>query len=115
MGGLLVRPRTVLGQRIEISLYCGLISYVATSFESEQQRLGLMSDRGPGQPEAGDYLTLNYLVARCKDGQWLQLTNDTARLFPMFIAAIGLGPIFQVERFRSAPFSFAEDRHREEL
>ena len=38
-------------------------------------------------PGAGDYLTLNYLVARCKDGQWLQLTNDTARLFPMFIAA----------------------------
>ena len=38
---------------------------------------------------AGPFLP--YLVCRCKDGQWMQITNNTARLFRHWMEVIGLG------------------------
>jgi crotonobetainyl-CoA:carnitine CoA-transferase CaiB-like acyl-CoA transferase len=114
--GLRVRTRIGRGQRVETSLYRGVTCYEAGSFEADQKRLGLIPNEGrsPTGPRAG-HLFLNYLVARSKDGQWLQLTNNTARLFPMFIEAIGLGDLYQDPRFKGMPFAFPDEANRGEL
>ena len=115
MGSLRVRHRTGKGQRIQTSLYQGMTCYEAGSYEADQKRLGMVASDGEAPRGAGLHLLLNYMVARCKDGQWMQLTNNTARLFPMWMEAIGLGGIFQDDKFKGAPFSFQDESHRVEL
>ena len=115
MGGLRVRHRTGKGQRIQTSLYQGMTCYEAGSYEADQKRLGMVPSDGQAPSYPGLHLLLNYMVARCKDGQWMQLTNNTSRLFPKWIEAIGLGGIFQDDKFKGAPFSFQDDSHRVEL
>ncbi|MBW2269441.1 MAG: CoA transferase [Deltaproteobacteria bacterium] len=116
MGGLRARDELGRGQRIETTLYQGLTAYESPSFEVDQMQLGLLPEDGRrAGGGVGVHLALTYLVSRCKDGQWIQATNNTARLFPAWMRAIGLGHIYEDERFERAPFAFQDDADRMEL
>ena len=112
VGALRVRRATGKGQRVETSLYQGMTCYDAAAAVATQVRMGIVDDpdalgpssRGGGTP---NHLLLNYMVARTKDGQWMQMTNNTTRLFPMWMETIGLSHIFEDEKFKGAPFTFA--------
>ena len=112
VGALRVRRATGKGQRVETSLYQGMTCYDAAAAVATQVRMGIVDDpdalgpssRGGGIP---NHLLLNYMVARTKDGQWMQMTNNTTRLFPMWMETIGLANIFEDEKFKGAPFTFA--------
>ena len=112
VGALRVRRATGKGQRVETSLYQGMTCYDAVAAVATQVRMGIVDDpdalgpssRGGGIP---NHLLLNYMVARTKDGQWMQMTNNTTRLFPMWMETIGLANIFEDEKFKGAPFTFA--------
>ena len=112
VGALRVRRVTGKGQRVETSLYQGMTCYDAAAAVATQVRMGIVDDpdalgpssRGGGTP---NHLLLNYMVARTKDGQWMQMTNNTTRLFPMWMETIGLSHIFEDEKFKGAPFTFA--------
>ena len=83
MGGLRARDELGRGQRIETTLYQGLTAYESASFEADQVQLGLLpADGRRAGGGVGIHLALTYLVSRCKDGQWIQSTNNTVRLFP---------------------------------
>lgn len=116
MGGLRTRDELGRGQRIETTLYQGLTAYESASFEAEQVRLGMLPEDGRrAGGGVGIHLALTYLVSRCKDGQWIQSTNNTARLFPAWMRAIGLGHIYEDERYDRAPFAFRQDADRMQL
>ena len=112
VGALRVRRLTGKGQHVETSLYQGMTCYDAAAAVATQVQMGIVDDpdalgpssRGGGTP---NHLLLNYMVARTKDGQWMQMTNNTARLFPMWMETIGLSHIFEEEKFKGAPFTFA--------
>lgn len=112
IGALRVRNLTGRGQRVETSLYQGMTCYDATASVPTQVELGIVKDPGALGPssrggEIPNHLLLNYMVARTKDGQWMQMTNNTARLFPMWMETLGLNYIFHQEKFKGAPFNFA--------
>jgi len=116
MGGLRARDELGRGQRIETTLYQGLTAYESASFEADQVQLGLLpADGRRAGGGVGIHLALTYLVSRCKDGQWIQSTNNTARLFPAWMRAIDLGHIYEDERYERAPFAFRDDADRMEL
>src|SRR5439155_14279578 len=108
-GALRVREQTGLGQQVETSLYQGLQIY-GSHVLVRQQELGLIAAvpaggaRRPGQGRPK--LRLHTLVVRCKDGRWLQVTCVAARLFPNWMKTIGLGHIYDDERFKGAPYRF---------
>ena len=117
VAALRAREHIGVGQRVETSLYQGLTCYDAGSSLNRQVALGLSDVELP--PASGTVsimgrIAIPYLVARCKDGQWMQMTNMAARLFPSWMRAIGLGDIFDDPRFQGAPFNM-EDEHRETL
>ncbi len=112
VGALRVRRATGKGQRVETSLYQGMTCYDAAAAVATQVRMGIVDDPdalGPSSSGGGtpNHLLLNYMVARTKDGQWMQMTNNTTRLFPMWMETIGLSHIFEDEKFKGAPFTFA--------
>ena len=114
MGGLRVRDAGGGGQRIETSLYQGMTAYDVGSSEQDQKRLRMI----PGEAEPPTYrphMQLTYMVARTRDGRWMQFTNNTARLYPMLLRTLGLGSMLEDERYKSAPLVFKEDRDRQEL
>ena len=119
IGALLVRDKTGSGQRVETSLYQGLTCHDLSSSLERQVQLGLtdqvLAPAGGGGGGAGGTINLPYMVVRCKDGQWLQMTNTSARLFPNWMKAIGLEHIYDDPRFKEAPFRFPSAEDRAEL
>ncbi|MSQ61098.1 MAG: CoA transferase [Dehalococcoidia bacterium] len=123
VAALRVRNRTGQGQRVETSLYQGLSLYDSRSALARQVELGLiepidlagLTGATGGTPPPGADINLPYLVARCRDGQWIQITCLAARLFPNWMKAIGLRHIYEDERFKGAPFVFATREDKAEL
>ena len=116
---LRVRNKTGAGQKVETSMYQGLQTYDSMSAMMRQVELGLidldMTAANARRVGPGGDINLPYLVARCKDGQWIQITCLAARLFPNWMKAIGLGHIYDDERFKGAPFVFATREDKAEL
>ena len=99
---LLVRERDGRGQHIDTSLYQGLLAYDFASALRRQDELGELDPPLPAMAgAAGPFLP--YLVCRCKDGQWMQITNNTGRLFRHWMEVIGLGHIWDDPRLKGAP------------
>ena len=99
---LLVRERDGRGQHIDTSLYQGLLAYDFASALRRQDELGELDPPLPAMAgAAGPFLP--YLVCRCKDGQWMQITNNTGRLFRHWMEVIGLGHIWDDPRWKGAP------------
>ena len=119
VSALRVRNRTGAGQQVETSMYQGLQTYDSMSAMARQVELGLidldMKEANSRRTGPGGDINLPYLVARCKDGQWIQITCLAARLFPNWMKAIGLGDIYEDERFRGAPFVFGTREDKAEL
>ena len=113
VAALRARDRDGSGQRIETSLYQGLSCYDANSSLTRQIELGL-SDADMQSARGRSVVNLPYMVVRCGDGQWMQMTNMAARLFPNWMRAIGLEHIYDEPRFAGAPFAM-EDEPRDEL
>ena len=83
-------------------MYQGLLAYDFASGLRRQDELGELDPPLPAMAgAAGPFLP--YLVCRCKDGQWMQITNNTARLFQHWMEVIGLGHIWDDPRFKGAP------------
>ena len=114
IGALLVRDKTGSGQRVETSLYQGLTCHDISGSLSAQAQLGL-ANKDLAAAAGGATINVVYLVVRCKDGRWLQMTNTAARLFPNWMRAIGLEHIYDDPRFKGAPFTFPSEEDRAEL
>jgi crotonobetainyl-CoA:carnitine CoA-transferase CaiB-like acyl-CoA transferase len=114
MGALRVREAGGTGQRIETSLYQGMTCYDSGSFEPEQKRLRMIPGEPP-PPTTRPHMLLTYMVARTRDGQWMQFTNNTARLYPMLLRSLGLAAMLEDERYKGAPLTFKRDEDRQEV
>ena len=108
---LISRERDGLGQHVGTSLYQALLSYEFQGSLRRQSALGILD---PPLPERGAAFEpfLPYLVVRCGDGQWMQITNNTARLFRQWMDVIGLSRIWADPRWTGAPNQFpsADDK-----
>ncbi len=110
---LRVRDTTGKGQRVETSLFQGYTCYDHFSVLPRQAEMGLMTNPPPARSATrGRQTTITYLVVRCKDGQWMQMTNNALRLFPVWMKALGLEHIHKDPRFEKAPASFPTDEDR---
>jgi crotonobetainyl-CoA:carnitine CoA-transferase CaiB-like acyl-CoA transferase len=111
---LLVRSRDGRGQHVDTSLYQGLLAYDYSSALRRQDELGELDPPLPAAARrAGPFLP--YLVCRCQDGQWMQITNNTARLFRHWMDVIGLGYIWDDPRFKGAPSAIPDLADKVEL
>jgi crotonobetainyl-CoA:carnitine CoA-transferase CaiB-like acyl-CoA transferase len=111
---LIVRERTGAGQHVETSLYQALLSYDFMGALRRQSTLGLLHPPMP-EPAAAWEPFLPYLVVRCADGRWMQITNNTARLFRHWMDVIGLGKIWSDERWAGAPGRFRSQEDKLQL
>jgi crotonobetainyl-CoA:carnitine CoA-transferase CaiB-like acyl-CoA transferase len=114
IAALHVRSRTGLGQRVETSLFDGVLCYEASSALARQCARGIITD--VVVQELGGVseqrLIIGYMAARCKDGQWLQMTDNARRLFANWMRALDLEWIFEDPRYAEAPnvFPSLEDK-----
>ena len=115
LAALLVRERTGRGQLVETSLLQGLLPYDVNGLVRAQLR-----ERYPeamASDVSGNYglqPPLYYQPVMTQDGHWIQLANLVDHLFHSYIAAIGLGDIYEDERFLGAP-RWLDEEPREEL
>ena len=111
---LLVRERDGRGQHIDTSLYQGLLAY---DFSSALRRQNDLGELDPPLPATARRLGpfLPYLPVRCQDGQWMQITNNTARLFRHWMEVIGLAHIFDDPRWKGAPSDIPDVEAKVEL
>ena len=111
---LLVRERDGRGQHIDTSLYQGLLAY---DFSSALRRQNDLGELDPPLPATARRLGpfLPYLPVRCQDGQWMQITNNTARLFRHWMEVIGLAHIFDDPRWKDAPSAIPDPEAKVEL
>ena len=111
---LLVRERDGRGQHIDTSLYQGLLAY---DFSSALRRQNDLGELDPPLPATARRLGpfLPYLPVRCQDGQWMQITNNTARLFRHWMEVIGLAHIFDDPRWKGAPSDIPDLEAKVEL
>ena len=107
---LIARERSGLGQHLEASMYGSVMAYDMFSSVRRQVDKGMLGPAAepPGPPRAGGSVNFPYMVVRCKDGQWLQMANMAARLFPLWIEAMGLSHIYDDPRFAGAPFGWKD-------
>jgi crotonobetainyl-CoA:carnitine CoA-transferase CaiB-like acyl-CoA transferase len=111
---LLVREQDGRGQHIDTSLYQGLLAFDFASALRRQSELGELDPPLPAVTgPAGPFLP--YLVVRCQDGQWMQITNNTARLFRQWMEVIGLSYIWDDPRWKDAPSGIPDPEARVEL
>ncbi len=111
---LLVRERDGGGQHIDTSLYQGLLAYDFSSALRRQNDLGELDPPLPATARrVGPFLP--YLAVRCQDGQWMQITNNTARLFRHWMEVIGLAHIWDDPRWKGAPSDIPDLEAKVEL
>src|ERR1700722_4507444 len=111
---LLVRERDGPGQHIATSLYRGRRAYVCASARRRQDERGELDPPLPAMAgAAGPFLP--YLVCRCQDGQWMQITHNTGRLFRHWMEVIGLGHIWDDPRWTGAPAAIPDLEAKVEL
>jgi crotonobetainyl-CoA:carnitine CoA-transferase CaiB-like acyl-CoA transferase len=108
---LISREHDGHGQHIDTSLYQALLSYDFQGALRRQSALGMLNPPLPEFRNAWEPF-LPYLVVRCRDGQWMQITNNTARLFRRWMDVIGLTSIWSDPRWKGAPnlFPAQEDK-----
>jgi crotonobetainyl-CoA:carnitine CoA-transferase CaiB-like acyl-CoA transferase len=104
-GALISREHDGLGQHIDTSLYQALLSYEFQGALRRQSALGILNPPLPEFRAAWEPF-LPYLAVRCADGQWMQITNNTARLFRQWMDVIGLSSIWSDARWKGAPNQF---------
>ena len=113
---LLVRQADGLGQHVETSLYQGYLAYDFLGALRRQSELKLMD---PVIPPAGTRLKahplLPYLAVRCRDGQWMQITNQTDRMFRRWMTVLDLDFIWDDARWSGARFVFPDQEAKEAL
>ena len=100
---LVVRAETGLGQHIETSLYMGYECYNFASALPRQSELGLAVPPMPPRPRGSFEPFLPYLPVQCKDGQWMQITNNTDRLFKTWMHVLDLDEIWTDPDLKTAP------------
>ena len=107
MAALYVRERTGRGQKVETSLLQGLTNMDVGSWLTWQ------INHEPGGNWALRMMP-GYLVARTKDGQWLQLGNLPPVQFRSFLEATGMTHLYEDPRFQSLP-RVPDEEAREEV
>ena len=107
---LRVRNERGRGQWVQTSLLQGMIPYEGRLINRPFTRRDPQSfpaARGAGMP------TLQYTPVRTKDGRWMQHANLMVRLYHSYLRAVGLGWVFEDDRFKTAPA--LNDEAREQL
>ncbi|MDP6493943.1 MAG: CoA transferase [Dehalococcoidia bacterium] len=111
LAALRIREKTGRGQWVQTSLMQGMIPYdfggLINGFFHRKD-----SERFPADPLAAllRVPTLEYIPVRTKDGRWLQHANVMARLQHAHLRAIGLGWVYEDERFKTLPNLTEENR-----
>lgn len=109
---LRIREKLGRGQWIQTSILQGMIPYYGgrqiNTFFSRKDPLQFP----PAPPGVQTQPTLEYIPVRTKDGRWLQHANHRQgpRLLPAHLRAIGLGWIFEDDRFKTTPVLTEENR-----
>ena len=108
LAALRVRDARGHGQWVQTSLLQGMIPYesrlIARPFQRRDPKAFPPARNTAAQP------TLQYMPVRTKDGRWLQHANLMSRLFHAYLHAVGLGWVFDDERFKNAPVMSEENR-----
>ena len=103
LGGLLVRDRIGKGQWVQTSLLQGMMCFIgarsSSTFFNRKDPVKFANVERQSEPNLG------YIPVRTKDGRWLQHANNAAspRLLKAHLVAIGLGWIYDDERFKGTP------------
>ena len=111
LGALLVRDRLGRGQWVQTSVLQGMIPFygrqISTFFTRKDPK-----QFPPASPNVQTQPTLEYIPVRTKDGRWLQHANNRQgpRLLPAHLKAIGLGWVYEDERFKTLPVLTDENR-----
>ena len=85
-------------------MYGSLTAYDMFASVRRRSTRNARAGHGAAGPPRASSVNFPYMVVRCKDGQWLQMANMAARLFPLWIGAMGLSHIYDDPRFAGAPF-----------
>ena len=108
LAALRLREQGGRGQWVQTSLLQGMIPYesklIARKFTQRDSQAFPPNRAGMGLP------TLQYTPVRTKDGRWMQHANLMLRLYHAYLHAVGLGWIFDDERFKNAPNLTDENR-----
>ena len=110
---LRIRERLGRGQWVQTSVMQGMIPYdfggLINGFFHRKD-----SARFPADPLSAllRVPSLEYIPVRTKDGRWLQHANNRQgpRLLPAHLRAIGLGWVYEDERFKTLPVLTEENR-----
>ncbi len=90
---LLEREQTGRGQRIETSLLRALSVFDISGW----------APGGDRRLRLADVPVIFYMVARTRDGVWLQFSQNSPRLFRAFLRALELESLLEQDAFRTAP------------
>jgi crotonobetainyl-CoA:carnitine CoA-transferase CaiB-like acyl-CoA transferase len=90
---LVERARTGRGQRVATSLLRALTVYDLSGWAPGSDRALRLGDAG----------MLFYVVARTRDGVWIQFSQNAPALFQALLRALDLAHLLEDDRFRSAP------------
>src|SRR5262249_22444692 len=77
---------------------------VPAAREEETLRSWAAQPEPTGTPH--DTMPAGYLIARCKDGRWIQVTSTTLHIFRNYVKLLGLDAIYEDPRFRGIPYVF---------
>ena len=108
---LRIREQLGHGQWVQTSLLQAMLEYDFAGLINGQFSRQDPQTFPPGAMAARLRLPmLQYIPVRTKDGRWLQHANLMARLFQAYLRAVGLGWVFEDERFKQAPAMSDENR-----
>ena len=111
---LLVREHDGRGQHIDTSLYQGLLVLRFLQRPAPAERFRRARPAAAGhRRRLGPFLP--YLPVRCQDGQWMQITNNTARLFRHWMEVIGLAHICDRSALEGRPVGLPDLEAKVEL
>src|SRR5262249_20738785 len=103
LAALLARDETKRGQWVQTSLLQGNIAHTMGGWLVPAARAEETLRAWAAQPEpAGtphDTMPAGYLIARCKDGRWIQVTSTTLHIFRNYLKLLGLDAIYEDPRF----------------
>ena len=89
-GALRVRDMSGRGQRLESTVFAGVVFTDSGGAVARQEELGIMSKPARSGSPRSATINLRYINVRTKDGQWVQMANMTDRLFANLVKASGM-------------------------
>ena len=111
LAALHVREKTGRGQWVQTSILQGTMCHDFQGLIGRQmaRRYPKNFNDNSEVVQHGMHTYIIYFTARTKDGLWMQMANNTPRLFFAFIKCLGLEDVVATEEFKGAPARMTPD------